>query len=86
MSTNKNKRPYWLWDYDLTEKDVRRILNGKNEVEQIWLMSRILESAKYEDVWKYLSYHQVREWFTRLKLKEPIRQAWQLALNAWEQV
>jgi len=80
------KRPYWLWDYDLTEKDVRRILAGKNETEKIWLMSRILEAAKYEDVWKYLSYRQVREWFTRLKLKEPIRKAWQLALNTWEQV
>jgi hypothetical protein len=40
------KRPYWLWDYDLTETDVRRILAGKNEVERRWLMARILESAK----------------------------------------
>lgn len=83
---SSKKRPYWLWDYDLTEKDVRRILAGKNETEKIWLMSRILESAKYEDVWKYLSYRQVREWFPRLRLKEPIRQAWQLALNTWERI
>lgn len=75
-----------MWDYDLTEKDVRRILNGRNETEKIWLMSRILESAKYEDIWKYLSCRQVREWFNRLKLKKPIREAWQLALNTWEQV
>lgn len=29
------KRPYFLWDYDLTEDDVRRILRGGTEVDKI---------------------------------------------------
>ncbi|MDZ7586921.1 MAG: hypothetical protein U0946_04145 [Patescibacteria group bacterium] len=80
---SSNKRPYWLWDYDLTEKDVRRILNGKNEIERRWLIGRILESAKYDDVWKYLTLKQVRENFPALKLKPPIKRVWQMALNSW---
>lgn len=76
-------RPYFLWDYDLTDQDVRRILQGENETEKIWMMSRILESARYEDVWKYLSLRELRERFPELKLKPPIRQVWEHALQVW---
>lgn len=86
MSKTKSKRPYWLWDYDLTEADVRRILRGKNEVERRWLMARILESAKYEDVWKYLKYSEVRADLPKLKLKPRIREAWESAYRVWEQL
>lgn len=37
----KTKRPYFLWDYDLSEDDVRRILTGDNETEKIWMLSRL---------------------------------------------
>jgi hypothetical protein len=79
----KKKRPYFLWDYDLSEDDVRAILRGPNETEKIWMMSRILESAKYGDIWKYVNLAQVREMFPRLRLKPPIRRAWERALYAW---
>lgn len=77
-------RPYFLWDYDLTEDDVRRILHGKNEVEKIWMISRILESAKYEDIWRYLTLKEVKRTYSKLKLKKPIKDAWDYALNTWE--
>lgn len=80
---NKN-RPYFLWDYDLTDSDVHRILHGKNETEKIWMMSRILESAKLEDVWKYVSLSEIVEMFHKLRLKPPIYQAWDYALKIWE--
>ncbi len=78
-----SKRPYFLWDYDLTEADVRRILRGQNETEKLWMMGRVLESATYDDVWKYLTIDEVRGLFPKLKLKKPIRDAWQRALYAW---
>lgn len=77
-------RPYFLWDYDLTENDVRRILHGKNEIEKIWMISRILESAKYEDIWKYLTLKEVKMIYPKLKLKKPIKDAWDYTLNIWE--
>lgn len=79
----KNTRPYFLWDYDLSDADVRRILAGDNETEKIWILSRILESARFEDVWHYVSLAQVQEWFPKLKLKKPIREAWAHALSVW---
>ncbi len=80
----RSKRPYFLWDYDLTEEDVRRILSGDNETEKIWMLSRILESARYEDVWRFTTLGEVKETFWKLRLKKPIREAWQYALSVWE--
>jgi len=63
MRKTKAKRPYWLWDYDLTEKDVRRILAGKNEFDRRWLIARIISSVHFNDVWKYLKLKQIlAEW------------------------
>lgn len=85
MSMSK-KRPYWLWDYDLTEADVRRILAGKNKVERRWLMGRILTGARFDDVWKLLSYRQVKTELSRLKLRPQIKEAWESAFAVWEQI
>lgn len=77
-------RPYFLWDYDLSEDDVQSILHGQNQTDKIWLLSRILESAKYEDVWKYTTLSEVRDMIPILKIKKPIRQAWERALSIWQ--
>ena len=83
MTDKQKKRPYFVWDYDLSEADVRRILRGKNEVEKRWMLGRILESAKLEDVWKYTSLREVKQEFSGLKLKKPIQAAWEYALRVW---
>lgn len=73
-----------MWDYDLTEEEVREILHGSNQTERYWMAARILESAKLEDVWKYLTLDEVRVIFPHLKLKKPIREAWCHALEVWK--
>ncbi|MCB0060240.1 MAG: hypothetical protein KDE45_24540 [Caldilineaceae bacterium] len=77
-------RPYFLWDYDLTEEDVQTLLRTGDEETRIWLASRILESARYADVWRYLSLAELRVLFPHLKLKPPVREAWAYALQVWE--
>lgn len=77
-------RPYFLWDYDLSEEDVRRILRGDNETEKIWMMSRIVGHATYEDVWKYITYGEFKQWFSKLQLRPQIRRVWEYALSVWE--
>lgn len=81
---SNRQKLYFLWDYDLTEDDVRKILHGKNEVEKIWMMSRILESAKYEDIWRFLTFSDVKRMYPKLKLKKPIKRVWDYALNVWQ--
>ncbi|MDP1722153.1 MAG: hypothetical protein Q8L37_03010 [Candidatus Gottesmanbacteria bacterium] len=82
--TDKAKRPYFLWDYDLTDQQVREILRGDNETEKIWMMSRIIESARYQDVWNYMTYDELKSSFHELKLKAPIRRVWEHAFSIWE--
>ncbi len=83
MTDSSNHRPYFLWDYDLTEDDVRRILAGDNETEKIWMLSRILTSARLEDVWRFVKANEVAQMFPKLRLRPGVREAWQYALRVW---
>ena len=78
-----DQRPYFFWDYDISEEDIRRILRGDNEVEKAWVITRILEYARWEDIWRYLTLADVRENFQRLGLKPYIRNLWTYALGVW---
>jgi len=78
--------PYFLWDYNISETEFNRILRGENETERIWAISRLLESARYDDIWKYISLNEVKTMFPKLKLKSPVCQAWEYALQVWEEV
>ena len=78
-----SNRPYFLWDYDLTEDQVRAILHGDNETERRWLLARILTSASFKDVWNYTNVNQIITEFPYLKIRPQIKLAWQNALHAW---
>lgn len=76
-------RPYFLWDYDLSEEDVRKILRTGGEMDKQWLISRILSSAKFEDVWKYITIKDLVSYFAKLKMRPQVKLAWKRALNVW---
>lgn len=78
------KKPYFLWDYDLTDDEVRAILRGDDTDQKSWLIARLLESARYEDVWGYISLAELREIFPKLQLKPQVRAAWEFALRVWD--
>ena len=80
MNTN---RPYFLWDYDLTEADVHRLLKEGNSATKTWLVSRILSSAKFDDVWKYISLPDLVKIFPFTRFRRPLKNMWSQALRAW---
>jgi hypothetical protein len=75
--------PYFIWDYDLTDADVRAILHGEDEAQKAWLVARLLEAARFEDVWQYISLAELRRIFPKLQLKPQVRAAWEFALLVW---
>jgi hypothetical protein len=80
----KKQRPYFLWDYDLSEEEVFAILRGENEVEKAWLITRILEYARWDDIWRYLTLDDLRENWERLRFRWPQdRELWAYALERW---
>jgi hypothetical protein len=77
------QRPYFIWDYDLTDADIWAILRGDDEEQKAWLVARLLESARYEDIWQYISLADLRLIFPKLQLKPQVRAAWEFALLVW---
>jgi hypothetical protein len=77
------RTPYFIWDYELTEADIRSILQGDDVEQKAWVVARLLESARYEDVWKYISLAELRSIFPKLQLKTQVRAAWEFALSVW---
>jgi hypothetical protein len=75
--------PYFIWDYDLSETEVRAILRGNDEQQKAWLVARLLESARYEDIWHYISLAELRSIFPKLQLKPQVRAVWEFALLVW---
>lgn len=77
------KRPYFIWDYDLTEEEVRRKLKEGDEFTRRWLIARILSHAKFRDIWKYLTLKEILTIFPKLKMRKQIKTAWERAFAAW---
>lgn len=79
----KPNRPYFLWDYNLNEDDVRRILAGGNDVERRWLIGRILTHAHFSDIWKYLKPSQIANQLVTLRLRPELKKIWSKTLKIW---
>ncbi|MBI4788943.1 MAG: hypothetical protein HY782_18075 [Chloroflexi bacterium] len=79
------KRPYFIWDYDLTEEDVRAILRGDNEYEKLWVMVRILERCRLEEIWSYVTPAQLRQYWPQIhrRIRKELRGAWEWAMEVW---
>jgi hypothetical protein len=78
------QRPYFFWDYDIREDEIRVILAGANGVEKAWVISRILQYAKWDDIWRYLKTEDIRQNLPRLDFRRPQdRDAWGYALERW---
>jgi hypothetical protein len=77
-------RLYFFWDYDLTEDDLRGIVQNGEPMEQAWVVSRILEYARWDDIWRYLTPDDIRRNFEQLSFRRAQdRELWEYALERW---
>lgn len=79
-----HKKPSFLWDYDLTEAQVKEILSpgGFSDAKK-WLMERILVQARFEEVWHYLDLEMIQKYLPQLRLPPKIEARWNYALTRW---
>ena len=79
-----NKRLYFFWDYDLSGDDIRGIVQNGDPMEQAWVVSRILEYAQWDDIWRYLTLDDIRRNFDQLSFRRAQdRELWAYALERW---
>jgi hypothetical protein len=86
MSTvdQTGQRPYFFWDYDISDEEIRRILRHGSPAEKAWIITRILEYAKWDDIWHYLTVDDIRQNLERLRFRRPQdRELWAYALDRW---
>jgi hypothetical protein len=84
MTANASRRPYFFWDYEITDDEIRGIIRDGAPFDKGWVISRILEHARWDDIWRYLSVNDIRENFARLRFRRSQdRELWAYALERW---
>jgi hypothetical protein len=79
----RHARPSFLWDYDLPEAQVHEILRHSPFDQHRWLIARILERARLEEVLHYLTIEQIRDALPHLRLPPAVTRHWQEAIALW---
>lgn len=77
-------RPYFLWDVDVTEDELRARLRSPDPDTRAQWQGRILREARFDDVWRYLSLDDVlRDWpQIRIHLGRS-RRFWEWLFQGW---
>ncbi|MEM7535182.1 MAG: hypothetical protein AAF639_23600 [Chloroflexota bacterium] len=79
-----DKRPYFFWDYDMTNEQINQIIQNGSLREKAWVINRILQYAKWEDIWFYLTPNDIRQVFEHLRFRRiQDRVLWSYALQRW---
>ena len=73
----RRKRPYYLWDYNISFDEFQELLNGTRvfgRLDRNWAAVRLIEYAPYEEMVRLIGYRAlVKEWPTwraRVRMKE----------------
>jgi len=83
--TDEDRRPYFLWDEDLSIAEVRRIMDGADDARRPRLMAKILREARDDEVWAFLTVRQVVEsWPQIAPILGRRRAFWEFLLHAWK--
>jgi hypothetical protein len=82
LDEEPKKRPSFLWDYDLSESQVKEILSGPLGKRK-WLVAKILEHAKFDEIWKYLTVRDIERDLPFLRLPKKTKEHWQFAIKRW---
>jgi hypothetical protein len=78
------RRPRFLWDYDLSDEEVRELLSqhGLPEMKR-FVMERILTECRSEEVFEYLTLGELTRHFEKLSLPAAKKRHWGYALARW---
>jgi len=83
----QSQRPYFIWNADLSDGDVRAILAGqRGDLEKIQMIAHIMQNARFDDVWKYIRLDDiVSNWdlVKRMLWPKESKDLWMWALQTW---
>jgi hypothetical protein len=79
-------RPYFLWDVDVTEDELRERLRDPDPAIRAQWQARIMREAQYKLVWQYLSLSDIlANWANIRRHLGRKRAYWDYLLEHWRQ-
>ncbi len=67
-------RPYFCWDADLSWRQFYAALRSTDDRQRRWALARLLEAARWSDVWRLASLEMIARDLPRLRIRN--RAAW----------
>ncbi|HOK41548.1 MAG TPA: hypothetical protein PLD27_10975 [bacterium] len=81
---DENKIPYFMWDYFLTNREIKEILKSDDENKKIWLIAKILRDAKFTDIWKLVDKKVLLKYWDKIYLRlGQQKQLWKFVIDKW---
>jgi hypothetical protein len=79
------KRPYFLWDEDLSIAELRERLARGPESERLRLLGKMLREARDPDVWSFVTPEEVARALPHLGRRLGRRLAfWRFLIEGWQ--
>lgn len=77
-------QPYFIWDQELTYRELRAKLQSPHPDERALWMARVMREARYQDVWRLLRLRDVLAMWTRLERHlGRSRPFWRWLIEGW---
>ena len=74
---------YFVWDYELSPSQFMAILEDEKHPQYPWLVGRILQYARWEDIWRYLSISQIKKALPKIRIRPQLKRCWEIAIARW---
>jgi hypothetical protein len=78
------RRPYFLWDMDMTIDDFERAIAQPSSPERSYLIGKLMRQAKPDDMFQFLTLQQVADLWPSVELPGQIAARWDWLLEQWE--
>ncbi|MGO9834902.1 MAG: hypothetical protein ACLP1X_11850 [Polyangiaceae bacterium] len=81
-----DKRPYFLWDEDVSIDELRAVMRGGPETERLRLLGKMLREARDTDVWLFVTPQEVARDLPVLGRRLGRRRAfWEFLIGGWRE-
>ena len=81
-----DRRPYFLWDEDITIDELKQILRGGPEAERLRLLGKMLREARDIDVWRFVTPQEVARSLGHVARRLGRRRAfWEFLIEGWRE-
>lgn len=80
----EDRRPYFLWEEDISVAELRSVLRGSDDAERDRLLGKMLREARDTDVWAFVAPREVAEALPRLTRRLGRRASfWTFLIEGW---